>query len=81
MHSITNVAITPPEPQKEYQIPMSVVLDILRSFLGDGSRSALDHLHLIEDRCTLFKLTDISEEEVKRKLLYLSLDGVACIWF
>jgi hypothetical protein len=49
VHSITNVAVTPPEPQKEYKIPTSVVLDILRSFLGDGSRSALDHLHLIED--------------------------------
>jgi hypothetical protein len=51
VHSITNVAVTPPEPQKEYQIPMSAILDILRSFSGDGSRSALDHLHLIEDRC------------------------------
>jgi hypothetical protein len=25
MLSITNLAITPPEPQKEYQIPMSIV--------------------------------------------------------
>jgi hypothetical protein len=29
----------------------------------------------------LLKLADISEEEVKRKLLYLSLDGDARIWF
>jgi hypothetical protein len=79
VHYITNVAIIPPEPQKEYQIPMSAIMDILRSFSRDGSRSALDHLHLIEDRCTLFKLADILEEEVKRKLLYLSLDGDARI--
>jgi hypothetical protein len=59
MHSITNVAVTPLEPQKEYQIPMSVVLDILRSFSSDGSRSALVHLHLIEDRRMLFKLANI----------------------
>jgi hypothetical protein len=81
VHSFTNVAVKPPETQKEYKIPMSAVLDFLRSFLGDGSRSALDHLHLIEDRCTLFKLTDISKEEVKRKLLYSSLDGDARICF
>jgi hypothetical protein len=68
MHTITNVVVTPPEPPKEYQIYMSVILDILRRFSGDGSRSALDHQHLIEYRCTLFKLADISKEEVKRKL-------------
>ena len=79
VHSISNVDTEPPkspEPQKEYKIPMSAVFDVLRSFSGDGSRSALDHLQLIEDRCTLFKLSGIFEEEVKRKILYLSLkDG------
>jgi hypothetical protein len=78
MHSIINVAIT---PQKEYQIPASAVLDILGSFSRDGSRSALNHLHLIEERCMLFKLVDISKEEVKRKLLYSSLYGDARTWF
>jgi hypothetical protein len=62
VHSITNLVVKPPKPQREYKISMSVVLDILRSFIGDGSRSALYHLHLIEDRCTLFKPADISEE-------------------
>jgi hypothetical protein len=50
-------------------------------FSGDGSRSALDHLQLIEDRCMLFKLAKISKDEVKRKLLYLSLDADAQVWF
>jgi hypothetical protein len=50
-------------------------------FSGDGSRSALDHLQLIEDRCMLFKLAEISKDEVKRKLLYLSLDVDAQVWF
>jgi hypothetical protein len=81
VHSIRNEATKPPEPQREYKIPMSAVLDVLRSFASDGSKSALDHLQLIEDRCTLFKLAGISEEEVKRKLLYLSLTGEARIWF
>jgi hypothetical protein len=66
---MTNLVIAPPKTRKGYQIPMSVVLDTLRSSSGDWSRSALDHLHLIEDRCMLFKLAKISEDEVKRKLL------------
>jgi hypothetical protein len=53
----------------------------LRSFSGDGSRSALDHMRLIEDRCTLFKLVKIYEDRVKRKLLYLTLNGDARVWF
>jgi hypothetical protein len=81
MHSITNVVVTPPEPQKEYQIPMSDALDIMRSYSGDGSTSALYHLHLIEDRCMLFNLANISKEKVKWKVLYLSLDGDARILF
>ena len=36
---------------------------------------------MIEDRCTLFKLAGIPEEEVKRKLLYLSLKDGARDWF
>jgi hypothetical protein len=44
IYPFANVATKLAEPQKEYQIPMDAVLDILRSFLGDGSRSALDYL-------------------------------------
>jgi hypothetical protein len=40
----------------------------------------LDHLQLIKDRCTLFKLPVVFEDEVKRKLLYLSLDDEARVW-
>jgi hypothetical protein len=75
-----NVAPKSDESQKEYQIPMSVIFDLLKSFSGEGSRSTLDHLQLIEDRCMLFKLVEISKDEVKRKLLYLSLDGDARVW-
>jgi hypothetical protein len=51
---------------------MSAVLDILRSFSGDGSRYALDHLHLIEDRCMLFELAKNFEDEEKIKFyIYL----------
>jgi hypothetical protein len=40
----------------------------------------LDHLQLIKDRCTLFKLAEVSEDEAKRKLLYVSLDDEARAW-
>jgi hypothetical protein len=65
------------ESQKEYQIPINTIFDLLKSFSDKGSRSALDHLQLIEDRCTLFKLAEVSKDEAKGKLLYLSLDDEA----
>jgi hypothetical protein len=64
---------------KEYQIPIHTVFNILKSF-PDGSTSALDHLQLVEDRCTLFKLAKVSKEEAKKKLLYLSLDDEVRAW-
>jgi hypothetical protein len=80
MHTTLIRYMYPAESQKEYQIPISTVLDLLKSFSYKGSSSSLDHLQLIEDRCTLFKLAEVSEDEVKRKLLYLSLDGDARVW-
>jgi hypothetical protein len=68
------------ESPKEYQIPIHIVFDILKSFPDKGSRSTLDHLQLIEDRCMLFKLAEVSEGEAKKKLLYLSLDDEARAW-
>jgi hypothetical protein len=58
---------------------MHTVFDILKSF-PDGSTSAIIHLQLIEDRCTLFKLAKVSKGEVKKKLLYLSLNYEARAW-
>jgi hypothetical protein len=40
----------------------------------------LDHLYLIKDGCTQFKLAKEFEDEVKRKLLHLSLDDEARVW-
>ena len=50
-------------------------------FLGDGSKTALDHLEFIESLCSLFKLAVIPQDDVKVKLLYLSFYGNARIWF
>ena len=46
----------------------------------DGTKSAREHVALIKDICGLFRLPGISEHQVKRKLLYLSLSGNARIW-
>jgi hypothetical protein len=77
MYPAVKVTTKIAKSQKEYQIPINTVFDHLKSFSDKGSRSALDHLQLIEDRCTLFKLAEVSKEEVKRKLLYLSIDDEA----
>jgi hypothetical protein len=44
MYPAINVTTKSAESQKKYQIPLSVVFDLLKSFSGKGSRSALDHL-------------------------------------
>jgi hypothetical protein len=77
MYPATKVTTKSTESQKEYQIPINAVFNLLKSFSNKESWYALDHLQLIEDRCTLFKLAEVSEYEMKRKLLYLSLDGDA----
>jgi hypothetical protein len=76
LHTAIEVRTKTEESPREYQIPMHTVFDILKSFL-DGSTSAINHLQLIEDRCTLFELAEVSEGEAKKKLLYLSLNDEA----
>jgi hypothetical protein len=36
-----------------------------------------EHVEMIDDICSLFRLPGISEDEVRKKLLYLSLSGNA----
>ena len=66
----------------EYKIPTGIV-DRARKlkFAGDRSQTAMGHLYDIEDLCSLFKLTGIHENEVRRKLLYMSLTGNAHEWY
>ena len=44
-------------------------------FTGDGIKFAREHVEIIEEICGLFRLPGISEDQVKRKLLYLSLSS------
>ena len=82
VHAVKNKVEKPPEPKVAYQIPIGIAKKAMKlTFAGDGSQTAMGHLHAIEDLCSLFKLAGIPRDEVKMKLLYLSLSGNARIWF
>jgi hypothetical protein len=82
VQAVKNKVEKPPEPKVAYQIPIGIAKKAIKlTFVGDGSQIAMGHLHVIEDLCSLFKLAGIPHDEVKRKLLYLSLSGNARIWF
>jgi hypothetical protein len=72
----------PPELNVAFQIPVAIAKQAMKlTFTGDRSKTAMGHLHAIEDLCSLFKLADVPHDHVKRKLLYLSIYGNARIWF
>ena len=72
----------PAVPKVGYKIPVGHVKRIMKNpFTGDGTKSTREHMELIEDICGLFRLPGISDDEVKRKLLYLSLSGKARDWY
>jgi len=69
-------------PKVGFKIPIGHVKRVMKnSFTGDGTKSAREHIELIEDICGLFRVPVIPEDEVKRKLLYLSLSGNALDWY
>ena len=69
-------------PKVGYKIPIGHVKRVMKNpFTGDGTKSAREHVETIEDICGLFRLPGIPDDQVKRKLLYLSLSGNARIWF
>jgi hypothetical protein len=71
-----------PVPKVGYKIPTGHVRRIMEHhFTRDGSKSVKDHVEMIDDICSLFRLPGISEDEVRRKLLYLSLSGNAREWY
>jgi hypothetical protein len=71
-----------PVPKVGYKIPNGHVRRVMEHhFNGDGSNSAKEHVEMINDICSLFRIPGISEDEVRRKLLYLSLSGNACEWY
>ena len=58
-------------PKVGFKIPIGHVKRVMKDpFAGDGTKSAREHVERIEDICGLFRLPGISEDQVKRKLLY-----------
>jgi hypothetical protein len=71
-----------PVPKVGYKIPTGHVRRVMEHrFNGDGSKSAKDHVEMINYICSLFRIPGISEDEVSRKLLYLSLSWNAHEWY
>jgi hypothetical protein len=69
-------------PKVGYKIPTGHVRRVMaHHFNGDGSKSTKEHVEMIDDICSLFRLPGISKDEVRRKLLYLSLFGNAREWY
>ena len=77
LHSVSHEA-KPPDSYGEYQISTDAIEDIMSSpFAGDGSKTPSDHLQMIEERCSLFRIAGIKHEEVERRLFYFYLIGDA----
>ena len=69
-------------PKVGYKIPIGHVKRVMKNpFTGDGTKSACEHIETIDEICGLFRLPGISDDQIKRKLLYLSLSGNARDWY
>jgi hypothetical protein len=61
---------------------MKIIERVLNNcYFGDGTVHPGDHLLFIHELCELFKCACISMDQVKRKLLSLSLKGRAVEWY
>jgi hypothetical protein len=61
---------------------MKIIERVLNNYyFGDGTVHPSDHLLFIHKLCELFKCAGISMDQVKRKLLSLSLKGRAAEWY
>ena len=81
LHSVSHET-KPPDSDGEYQIPTDAIKDIMSNpFAGDGSKTPSDHLQMIEERCSLFRIAGIKHEEVERRLFYFSLIGDVRNWY
>ena len=72
----------PPVEIDPFKIPTSIVDRVMDNYyLGDGTVHPGDHLLFIHELCGLFKCAGITTEQVKKKLLSISLKGRAEEWY
>jgi hypothetical protein len=79
-----HILVQPEEKKKKEEppfiIPTAAVKDIMMDpFNVDESQEPYDHLYNLEPRCSLFKLSGISHDNVE-KLFYVFLKGDAQQW-
>jgi hypothetical protein len=56
-----------PVPKVGYKISTRHVRRVMEHrFNGDGSKSAKEHVEMINDICSLFRIPSISEDQVRR---------------
>jgi hypothetical protein len=80
-HYVANDSARPLDTEEEYEIPPDAIHYVRsNSFAGDGSKTPANHLQMIYERCSLFKLFGISQEEAMKKLFFMSLIGDARKW-
>ena len=66
-HYVANDSARPPNTEEEYEIPPDAIYYVRsNSFVGDGSKTLAKHLQMIYERCSLFKLSGISQEVMKK---------------
>ena len=65
-----------------FKIPMEIVERVMNNYyFGDGTVHPGDHFLFIHELCGLFKCAGITTEQVKKKLLSISLKGRAEEWY
>ena len=68
---------TAPTENMEYEIPSGMIEKLLANpYAGDGTEHPNMHLIYVEQICGLFKLAGLPGDEVKKKVLPLSLRGI-----
>ena len=73
---------SPPVEIDPLKIPTKIVDRVMDNYyFGDGTVHLRDHLLFIHELCRLFKCAGITTEQVKKKLLSISLKGRAEEWY
>src|SRR3954468_15160250 len=73
-----------PKPTENvyFEIPSGMIEKLLANpFVGDGTLHPDLHLIYVDEVCGLFKLADMPEDVIKKKVFPLSLKGDALTWF
>ena len=80
--TVTVVERPPPAEVDNFQIPAEIIqLAVDNCYYGDGIVHPGDHLLLLHELCSLFKCAGISDDQVKKKLFFVSMKGRAEEWY